>query len=89
MASDNDAILDVISVVSNSSKKISQTVKNKQYTNTSQDSESQVSEQFKNFRSDFWGKHAELNTHAEVVTEEVPSIVVGNTAVFYPRRPRI
>lgn len=89
MASDNDALLDVISLCSNSSGKISNTVKNKHYSTPLEDGVVGVSNPFQDFRSALWAKRAELNPPPQNPVEEVPSIVVGDTAVFRPRRPRM
>lgn len=89
MASDNDAILDVISLFSNSPGKISHTVKNKHYSTPSEEGRSELSDPFKDFRSALWAKHAELNPRTQMAMEETPSIVVGDSAVFRPRRPRM
>lgn len=91
MASDNDVIFDVISQFSNSVEKISVKVKSKHYSNNLEKHESAVSDQFKYFRDALWTKHSQLNSYLQqtVVEQETPSIVVGDSAVFYPRRPRM
>jgi hypothetical protein len=88
MASDNDVILDVIS---NSAEKISIKVKSKHDSNNLEKHESALSDQFERFRDALWATYSQLNPYPQqtVVEQETPSIVVGGSAVFYPRRPRM
>lgn len=90
MASSNDTILDVIGMFDNESTTINVKITNGPIATSvvqknASPTLSPVSEEFKNVRDALWVAYAKNNPLPKIDPPIEPYIVVGDSAVYYPR----